>query len=363
VLGLLALIGVQYARESGSIRWAAVSGLALGALLHVRVLEPVLLAVVAGVWWLSAGWRKLRVAAVATTCVLALAMAGLFLAYNRALTGDPFLVPLNKSLGQKYYPGANRLGFGRDVGNLGWTNLDPLLGHGPADVVVATNHNLYHTNFELFGWASGSLVFVFLLVLVGRERRDRLMWAMVFVIWAGLSLYWFSSGPDFGARYWFQMIVPLAVLTVRGAQLLARRLGEQGLSTSGSQRVWAFVALASLLGVINVLPWRSLDKYHNYRGVRADVRKLDDQYNFGRSLVLVRASAWEYASAFALNPRTFDQSVSGPIYALDLGPESNQRLQRYYSDRPVWVIAKPKSKDAEFEVVTRPADRVPAAAQ
>ncbi len=354
VFGLLALVGVQEARGSGSIRWAAVAGLAFGVLLHIRPLEPVLLAAVAGVWWLAAGWSKLRIAAVATTCVLALAMAGLFLGYNKATTGDPFLVPVNKSLGETYYPGANRLGFGPDIGNMGWTNLDPLPGHGPADVAVQTNYNLYSTNFELFGWASGSLVFLFLLA-VWRVRGDLLMWSLVFAIWAGLSMYWFPSGPDYAARYWYQLVVPFVVLTIRGVQVLIERLRERGLSGSAAQRVWAFVALASIIGVFNLVPWRAVDKYHGFRGVTGDVRELAHQYHFGRSLVLVRGANWpDYAAAFPLNPPTYDHDTPATVYARDLGPAVTQRLREYYSDRPVWIIGGPSYTHAGFEVIAGP---------
>jgi hypothetical protein len=282
-------------------------------------------------------------------------MTGLLLLYNRALTGDPLLQPITKFTDQTYYPGANRLGFGRDVGNFGWTGLDALPGHGPIDVVMNTNQNLYLMNFELFGWASGSLLLVFLALVCRRLREDGLMWGLLATLWAAMSLYWFSGGPDFGPRYWYSMILPAAVLTVRGAQALIERLRATGISSVDSRRVWAFAALASLLGVVNFLPWRSLDKYHNYRGVRADIRRLERKYHFGRSLVFVRGPDWpDYASAFPFNPATFDREASGPIYARELGPELTKHLREYYADRPVWVLAGPAETGKGFKVVKGP---------
>jgi hypothetical protein len=355
VLSLVGLLGVERARENGSIGWAAASGLSFGALLHVRVLEAVVVAPVAALWWLSAGWRKLRLPALATCFMAGLLMTGLFLSYNKALTGDAMLPPVNKFFNQTVYVGANRLGFGRDVGNFGWTGLDALPGHGPIDVVMNTNQNLYLLNFELFGWACGSLVFAFLLLAWRRLRSEGLMWGWVFAIVGGMSLYWFSGGPDFGPRYWYQMILPATVLTVRGAQALASRLEQNGISRASSQRVWAFVALASLLGVVNLIPWRNLDKYHHYRGMRPDIRKLERDYHFGQSLVLVRGPSWpDYASAFSFNPPTFDRDAPGPIYARDLGAESNERLRSYYANRPVWVVAGPTQTGKGFELVEGP---------
>jgi 4-amino-4-deoxy-L-arabinose transferase-like glycosyltransferase len=358
VCSLLGLLGVERARETSSIGWAGVSGASFGVLLHVRPLEAVSVSAAASLWWLVGGWRKLRLAALATALVTGLAMAGLFLAYNKALTGNALLVPINKYFDNVYYPGANRLGFGPDVGNFGWTGLDALPGHGPIDVVMNTNQNLYLLNFELFGWACGSLLFVFLLLGWGRVRDDGLMWALIFAVWAAMSLYWFSGGPDFGARYWYQMILPLAVLTARGARVFAERSREAAASSAAEgwgDRIWAFVALASLLGFVNLLPWRSLDKYHHYRGVRPDIRKLERQYNFGRSLVLIRGPRWpDYASAFTFNPPTFEPDVPGPIFARELGPESIERLRNYYRDRPVWIVAGPSVTGAAAKIVLGP---------
>jgi 4-amino-4-deoxy-L-arabinose transferase-like glycosyltransferase len=365
VLSALGLLGAVRARNEGSAIWAGIAGLAIGAMLHVRPLDAVILAVVAGVWWLSAGWRRLRLVPLVAVTIAGLAMTFLFLAYNRAITGDPFYPPINKFTDTHYYPGGNRLGFGKDIGNFGWTELDPLPGHGPRDVFVNTNINLYMLNFELFGWPCGSLAFVFLLCAWRRIRDDLLMWGFLAALWAGLSLYWFSGGPDFGPRYWYQMILPCAVLTIRGAQEFASRWSaamasreETGATSwpsenTGASRVWAFVALASLVGTLNLVTWRSVDKYYHYRGMRADVRALAAQ--FGRSLVFVQGKQFpDYAASFVFNPPGFGRDVAGPIFARDLGAESRERLAAYYSDRPLWIVAGPSETGGAFRIVAGP---------
>ncbi|MBI3661476.1 MAG: hypothetical protein HY234_00275 [Acidobacteria bacterium] len=341
-LGLLGLLGVARARDEGSVGGAAVAGLAFGGLLHIRPLEAVIMAGVAGVWWLSCGWKKLRLAALMATAFTGLVMTGLFLAYNQALTGSPARLPLDKWTDTTYGVGSNRLGFGKDIGNWGWKGLDALPGHGPIDVVMNTNQNLHLLNFEQFGWACGSLVFVLLLPFAGRRRNDALMWGLAAGTVGGLSLYWFSGGPDFGARYWYQMIVPLAVLTVRGAMEYAPRLEKAASApeSGGAGRVWAFVLLASALGTLNVVPWRALDKYHHYRGVRPELRALSEEKQFGRNLVIVRGKVWpDMGPAAWLNPVRFDRDAADTIYALDPGPEGIERLRSYYADRPVWIVA------------------------
>ncbi len=357
VLALLGLIGVERARENGSVAGGALAGLSFGGLLHTRPLEAVIVAGVAGLWWLAGGWKKLRVGALAASLVIGAGMSALLLAYNKMLTGSGTRIPLNLWTDLTYYPGSNRLGFGKDVGNFGWTGIDALPGHGPIDVVMNSNHNLYMLNFEMFGWACGSLLFVLLLALLRRWRKDALLWGLVAGTWAGLSLYWFSGGPDFGARYWCQMFVPLVALTVLGVREYAAALGENSSQPGAAtgQRVWAFVLLASVIGTINLLPWRGLDKYHDYRGVRSDVRALLRENDFGKSLVLVRGKQWpDYAAATPFNPATFDRDYPGPIFASDANPGSTQRIKEYFSDRPVWVLEGPSVTQDGYKIVERP---------
>ncbi|HEV8384795.1 MAG TPA: hypothetical protein VGQ11_07975 [Candidatus Acidoferrales bacterium] len=360
VLALLGLLGVESARERGSAAGGVLAGLSFGALLHARPLEAVIVAGVAGIWWLAAGWKKLRIAALGSTAVIGAAMTTLLLAYNKMLTGSINKIPQNVWTDLAYYPGSNRIGFGKDIGNFGWTGLDALPGHGPIDVVMNTNHNLYMLNFEIFGWACGSILFALLLVLLRRSQRDGLLWGLVAATWAGLSCYWFSGGPDFGARYWYQMFVPLVALTALGAREFAAALDANaaGANAGSGRRVWAFVLLAGVIGMANLLAWRAVDKYRNYRGVRSDVRALLRENDFGKSLVLVRGTSFpDYTAATPFNPATFDRDYPGPIFAFDANPESTKRIKDYFSDRPVWVLAGPSVTGAGFRIVERPAGK------
>jgi hypothetical protein len=191
------------------------------------------------------------------------------------------------------------------------------------------------------------------------------MWGFLAALWAGLSLYWFHGGPDYGPRYWYQMILPCAVLTIRGAQMFASRWaaaaaprGDEGAissvaSNSAAGRVWAFVLLASLIGTFNLVSWRSLDKYFRYRGMRADIRMMAPQ--FGRGLVFVRGKLFpDYAAAFAFNPPSLGRDAHGPIFAHDLGPKSRARLEAYYADREIWVVAGPTEAGGAFRIVAGP---------
>ena len=353
LFSLAALLGVARARETAHLGWSALAGLGCGALLHVRPLEAVIVAAVGGVWWLGIGWRNLRLRGPAMATAAGLAMTALLLAYNLALTGNALQMPLNRFIDQHVYEGANRLGFGRNVGTFGWTQIDALSGHGPIDVLMNNNHNLYMASFELFGWSCGSLLFVYLLLVSASLRRHALLWGLVFSTVAGMSLYWYSGVPDFGARYWYQMILPLAALTILGAQDWAAQLREMGHSAANSQRAWGFIALCSLGALLTVVPWRSLDKYPNYRGVRSDFRRLEA--TFGRSLVFVRCKLpSDYSAAFAFNPPGFERDAPGPIYARIVSPESVARVRAYYSDRPVWIVLGASLAGGAAQVIAGP---------
>ena len=244
-----------------------------------------------------------------------------------------------------YGPGRNAMGFGPDRG-LGWGGLDPLPGHGPLDVLINGNLNLFQINIELLGWSVGSVLALTLLLVARRMRpADWGMAAAAGLVIGAHALYWFSGGPDFGARYWYLVIIPLIVLS-------ARSLLEFGSGSEGG-RTWAAAAVL-VAGVMTVfVPWRAVDKYHNYRAMRPDVRVLAEEQQFGDALILVRGNQDpDYQGALVLNP--LDLTGPGPIYAWDRSLEVRAELLAAYPDRPVWVIDGPTLTGAGWTVLTGP---------
>lgn len=237
---------------------------------------------------------------------------------------------------------------------MGWSGLDPFPGHGAIDVLVNANLNTYSLNVELLGWSIGSLL-VLSIVLISRHRwvrADLLMLGVIASVIGIHSFYYFSGGPDFGARYWYLIIVPCIALTARGVEILADRVNADGNPGSGARVVIAALALC-LMSVVIFLPWRSLDKYHHYRRMRPDIRELARERAFGRSLVLVQGRRHpDYASAAIYNP--IDLKANAPVYAWDRGPEVRARLMDVYADRPIWVVAGPTVTGHGFEVLGGP---------
>jgi hypothetical protein len=108
-----------------------------------------------------------------------------------------------------------------------------------------------------------------------------------------------------------------------------------------------------LMTVVNYIPWRAIDKYHHYLGMRPDIRNLAGQRGFGRSLVLIRGDEHpDYASAAFYNP--VDLRADSPIYAWDCDKEVRRELLQIYPDRPVWIVEGPTVTGRGFKVVSGP---------
>ena len=338
---IAAALAVEKERSSGRGLWGTLAGIFLGMLFLTRPIEGVLVGAAIGLWALGLGGKRIGFPAITGLVLASIVVGGIDFLYNRELTGDLFYAPQLKWADEKAYgPGIDRLGFGPNIGNVGWPHLDPFPGHGLRDVIANFHMNAFASNFELFGWAFGSLGFAFLLILFrGFCRGDSIFISITVALIAGQSIYWSSGGPDFGARYWSQAVVPVIVFTVRGAMELQSRLRELGTYTEELWRVPAFIVMASFVAFINIVPWRSVGKYHDYRGMNADVRRLAQTHSFGDdSLVFVRATdPREYARAAIFNPATLD--TSGTIYGLDAGPASRQKVLGHFPNRRVWFLS------------------------
>ena len=343
VLALLALLAFDRATERGPrwVWWAAVAGAATGALMLTRSFDGILLVAALGLTALI-DRRVLRSwPAIATTGLVAAAVGALILPYNRVVTGRATYPAHEAWADGRYGPGVDVLGFGKDVGIRLWPNLDPLPGHGPADVVLNLNKNLFMVNVDLFGWATGSLIFVWFVFALGRWRRsDVILLTLPAVYVVGYSAFWFSGGPDLGARYWYPILVPLAALSARGAQMLSAELHAHGALAHASARVGAFIVAATVSAALLMLPWRATTKHYRYRGISGEVRELAASHQFGHALVFVRPEEdrRDYQAAFIFNPATLEDR--GTIYAFDAGAANRSAVVAHFSDRPVWVIGR-----------------------
>ncbi|MGD8277922.1 MAG: glycosyltransferase family 39 protein, partial [Gemmatimonadota bacterium] len=230
---MVAALGVARARRPRARRWPwlLAAGAALGVIAMNRPLEGLCLAILLAAWaFASAPVHGIarRLAPVAIMATVSALVASIQLAYNRLLTGSATAFPVMRYLSAQYGEGSNSLGFGPNRG-FGWTGLDPLPGHGAVDVAINSALNAFLIDIELLGWSIGCLLPILVLLAWGRLRRpDRLMLIAGLGVVVAHAFYWFNGGPDFGARYWYLVLLPCLVLAVRGIQTVGERLASRG---------------------------------------------------------------------------------------------------------------------------------------
>lgn len=344
---LAAALGIAVSREDGRSWPALLAGFAVGMVSLVRPLEGLICAVLLGFWSLGARGRTIRLLPSASLVVGTAGVAFMVFPYNQALSGSPRVFPLMAYIDKYYVPGSNDLGFGANRG-LGWGGLDPFPGHGAIDVVVNHALNTAQVNIELLGWPLGAVALVtlpFLFSASGRRRSDWWMALSIIAVSGAHALYWFSGGPDFGARYWYLIIFPCCVLAARAIETMDERRDVP--------RAHAMSLLLVAVSLALFVPWRATGKYWHYRGMRPDVVQLARDRDFGRSLVLVRGSRHpDYVSAAAWNP--VDLQADAPIYAWDATQAIREQLLAAYPDRPVWILDGPTLTGGAYRVVAGP---------
>lgn len=346
VCALLAALGVAYSRRRGLTWPSFLGGLALGAVSLVRPLEGLAVALILGFWSLGARGRHWRltpsIALVFGTVLTAILVAP----YNAGLTGSPTRFPFSEYSDTYYARGANDLGFGPNRG-LGWETLDPFPGHGLRDVVLNSVLNGATINVELFGWITGSLIFVAALFAVGRLTRADWRMIVVALVVVGLhAFYWFSGGPDFAGRYWFLTIVPLCALTVSGVRALAA--GD----ATRQARVSLGVAALCTAAIVTFIPWRAVDKYWHFRRMEPGLAGLVRAHNM-TGLVLVRGRRHpDYHGAAIFNP--LDLRNGSTVFAWDRDRAIREEVVRAYPDRPVWIVDGPSVTRRGYELRAGP---------
>ena len=341
---LVAAVAITKSRRTDRAIWAWVAGVATGGVGLIRVLDGVVVVGLLGLWIIGVGGRKLKTSAIVGFVLATILVGAGNLVYNQLLLGNAILDPITTYYDTYFGPKKFALGFGPERG-FGWA-IDAFPGHSPLEAMINNTLNAFSLNTELFGWSTGSLMVVTLFLFSGTMRRLDFLWlAPVAVIAGAYSLFWYSGGPDFGARYWYLMLLPVIILTVRGILCLGERL-------ESTRVVFAILSLC-ILALVNYVPWRAVDKYHHYLDMRPDIRYLAKEYGFGKSLVLIRGDSHpDYASAWVYNP--LEPHADEPVYAWDPNPQVQTRVVQAYRDRPIWIANGPSITHSNFQVVAGP---------
>jgi hypothetical protein len=299
----------------------------------------VTIGVLTGVWAMTrvdlkavSGW--VMVAVFGGGCAL---IGSLIFPYNQALTGDALMTPIDQYFDLLWHTGANRLGFGADVGSPDhWGGVDVWLGHSPLESLAQAQFNLRALNVELLGWSIGSLVLLYVHLLWGRvTRADWCMLVVIAVTIAAYALYWFNGGFYVGPRYWFMTLFPVMFLSARGLQTAAGLIVRARIA-HGREMVASLVLLLAFAMLVSFLPWRATGRYWGFRGAHSAYRELAATGVRDGALVFIKTDDLaEYGNAFALN----SPDLTGPIYLRDQGPALNAQIIARYPGRPVQQIS------------------------
>ena len=301
----------------------AVAGLSLGLLALTRPLTAVCVGLpfgVHGLWILTRGGRSAKRAVLAVG-LLAFATAGLLLAWQSALTGDPL-----GNLYALWWP-YDRIGFGP--------------GHGVTETGHTLNLARINTKFslrvgrhDLFGWPFLSWVFAPIGLLALRRRLETwLLAALLPVLVLVYAAYWVGAWL-YGPRYYIEALGAMAVLSAAGIAALAGWLGSAPLKRWRSLSVSALVLVLLALNVGFYLPARLHQMTGLYGMTRAASLPLES-LSLGKALVIVHpAQSWtEYGSLLPLTPPFADGDL---LLAYTRGSEQDARLARTFADWPVY---------------------------
>ena len=231
LLNLLFAYGYFRADRTGSRRWAAVAGGAVGLAFFARPYTAVLFAapfVAHALWTLRTGGRA-ALERQATTAALGLAGVGLTLAYNALVTGSPWLFPY------RAFAPLDGLGFGRRE----------LVGHEvdytPA---LALRVNLEVVRLFFTEWIAGGVLGAALagvgLARAARRRpssREAVLAGLFVSVAVGNVYFWGNYNvlgdldragdglvSALGPYYHFDLLLPTAAFAATGALWLGRLL-------------------------------------------------------------------------------------------------------------------------------------------
>jgi hypothetical protein len=330
-----ALYAVTRYAERPSTGWAALVAVGLGLTLLTREIVVIPYGVTCLAAGLALGAPKRGRAIILDALVagaIVLGAVGLYLAYNAALTGDPFLLP------RLIFNPRDLYGFGTGIGFYG--------EHTVASGLVNTEQQLVSLGFYLAGWPFG---FSLALLLLAFLTRRPTAWDVAYGTLAGLFILAyvaeFYHGIAFGPRYYFEALPAFVVLTARGFAALTDTVADW-LAALGARAAWwrardatTIVAVALLAcNAFYFLP-RQATLYAGYTGLPGGGPALDatiDRDLAGRVSRLDRALVvtdewWIYVMYFAaMNCPRLDCPT---VFALGPDPETRELLRRVFPDR------------------------------
>jgi hypothetical protein len=189
-------------------------GISLAIAFFIRPVSAVAVGLPWTVLWL---WRQIsrrEFGNLLWFCVPAIGLAALFLFINAEQTGSPFVVAYHRAFA---YGVENNFRFSHVVPERA-NGTVMLASGGVPELLSAVTSGLLRLNMSAFGWP---MSFAFLPLAVGLRRAT--WWWLSVASYVVIHLGVFDAGIDtFGPTHWFEMALPMLVLTVLGGQRATR---------------------------------------------------------------------------------------------------------------------------------------------
>ncbi len=263
-----------------------------------------------------------------------LGIGSLHLLWQYAATGDPFINPY--TLWWKY----DKVGFGPGVGRIPG-------GHTLYQAWINTRFNIFIGQFDLFGWAGFSWIFLpFGLYAILRDRNWRalLTLSVFFSLFILYFAYWIGAWI-FGPRYYYEGLYSITMLSGVGIAFLAgwpTLPGKPFPNYAGMQKVrplavTAFICLLVVLNLVFYTPQR-LEMLRGLYGVRRsnlDPFLTPAAERLTPALIVVHArGGWiEYGTLLELESPFLDSPF---LFILARNPEDDAMAASVFPDRNVY---------------------------
>jgi len=308
------------------IHQGIIAGISLGLVANCRVYTAVLI----GLPFFFSGIQRIRERKGNLLIFLVmifsfLGVSSLNLLYNYLTNGNPFLFGYTVRWG----PG-HTIGFGKS----GWG-----VKHTPLRGLINIGHDLNLLNKFLFETPLPSLFLILLPFISGtKDKRDWLLFFTFLSLWFGHFFYWFH-GIAFGARFLYESLPILIILSIRGFQnlpFLLRRFFSIKISDFTVQRftIRFFGLLFVLMLTIGLPPLFRL--YWRYWGVDHNLLEMVRKEKIKNALIFCA----ELGDVFNANPLDLTGEV---IYAKDYGI-LNSALTILYPNRKYYLGDKERIK-------------------